>query len=198
MVDVVNDGRQIVARGSGDDDLARAGVDMRLRLCLGGIEAGALEHDVYAELAPGQIRGVGHLVDDDLLAVDDDVVILALALVEVHGMTLSDPVALRGVILQKMCEHLCGGQIVDRDDVITLCMEHLTESQTADTAKTVDSNFYGHSFIPFFSAFAVLNELNAESPAPPYSPTPYYNTTKADLQPFERVYAITFGRVCRG
>ena len=144
MVDVVNDGGQIVAGRSGDNDLAGACVDMRLSLGLAGVEAGALEDDVNAELAPGQIGSVRHLVDDDLLAIDDNVVVLAFTLVEVNGVALRNIVALRGVVLQQVREHLGGGQVVDGDDFVALSAEHLTESQTADAAKTIDSNFNRH------------------------------------------------------
>ena len=72
---------------------------MRLGLCLAGIEAGAFQDDVDIQLAPGQVSCVGHLVDDNLLAVDDDVVVLAFAFMVVDRMAVGDPVALGGVIL---------------------------------------------------------------------------------------------------
>ena len=148
MVDIIDDGGQIVAGRSGDNDLAGACVDMRLCLGLAGVEAGALEDDVNAELAPGQISRVGHLVDNDLLAVDNDVVVFAFALMEINGVALRNIVALRGVVLQQVREHLGGSQVVDGDDFVALSAEHLTESQTADTAKTIDRNFNRHNEFP--------------------------------------------------
>ena len=53
-------------------------------------------------------------------------------------------VALGGVVLQQVSQHLGRGQVVDSDDFEALSAEHLTESQTADTAKTVNSNFNRH------------------------------------------------------
>ena len=144
VVDVIDDGGQIVAGRSGDNDLAGACVDMSLCLCLAGIEAGALQHDVNAQLAPGQLSSVRHLVDDDLLAVDNDVVVFAFALMEINGVTLRNVVALRGVVLQKMRQHLCRGQVVDGDNLVAFRAEHLTECQTADTSKTIDRNFNRH------------------------------------------------------
>ena len=44
-----------------------------------------------------------------------------------------------------MGEHLGGGQVVDGDNIVALSAEHLTERQTANAAKTIDSNFYRHS-----------------------------------------------------
>ena len=111
---------------------------MSLSLGLAGVEAGALQDDVHVELAPGQLSGVGHGVNGDLLAVDDDVI---LAGFDGAGQSIG---ALGGVILQQMRQHLGGGQIVDGDDFVALSTEHLTERETADAAKTIDSNSYGH------------------------------------------------------
>ena len=69
-------------------------------------------------------------------------------------MALSSVVALSGVVLQQVSQHLGGGQIVDGNNLEALSAEHLTESQTADTAKTVNCNFdrHGNSSI-FITAF---------------------------------------------
>ena len=143
VVHVVDDGGQVVAGGRGDDNLAGASVDVGLALFLGGVEAGALQHDVHLQLAPGAIRSVLLGVDDDLMAVHDDGVVGGLNLVIV-GV-----VALGGVILQQVRQHLGGGQVVDGDDLVALSAEHLTESQAADAAKTIDSNFNSHwNYLP--------------------------------------------------
>ena len=55
--------------------------------------------------------------------------------------------ALSGVVLQQVSQHSGAGQVVDRDDFVAVRFKHLTESQTADTAKTIDSNFNSHSKI---------------------------------------------------
>ena len=39
-----------------------------------------------------------------------------------------------------MSEHSGAGKIVDSDDFITFRAEHLSESKTADSAESVDSN----------------------------------------------------------
>ena len=41
-----------------------------------------------------------------------------------------------------MSEHLGACEVVDSDNFITLCTEHLSECKTSDTTKTVDSDFY--------------------------------------------------------
>ena len=58
VVYVVNDGGQVVACGSGNNDLLGACIDVSLRLFLGGVEAGALQHNVYIQLAPRAVVGV--------------------------------------------------------------------------------------------------------------------------------------------
>ena len=147
VVDVVDDGGKIVARGSGDDDLARAGVDVSLRLRLAGVEAGALEHDVDLELLPREVGSLGHSVDGDLLAVDGDAaggddglaVLSHDGVLVGHLVTHRDVVALHGVVLEKMSEHLGAGEVVDSDDFVTFGAEHLSERKSADAAEAVDS-----------------------------------------------------------
>ena len=99
------------------------------------------------QLAPGAVLGVLNGVDLDLLAVDDDGVlggrndVLVLADLAAEG-------ALGGIVLQQVSQHLGAGQIVDGDDLVALSVEHLTESQTANAAKTIDSNSYSHFIVP--------------------------------------------------
>ncbi len=114
---------------------------MSLALSLGAIEACALENYVNAQLAPGQLGSVSLCIDGDLFTVNDNGVFAGLYSVQI----LADGAAialLSGVILEQVSEHFGIGQVVDSHNLITLCAEHLTESQTADTTKTVNSNFY--------------------------------------------------------
>ena len=82
---------------------------------------------------------------------------------EIDGVALRNIVALRGVILQKMRKHLGGGQVVDGDDFVALSAEHLTESQTADTAKTIDRNFNRHNEFPPYYLPAVTGQCTVIS-----------------------------------
>ena len=91
-----------------DDDLAGAGLEM-LRGVVAGAEApGRLDHDVDAELAPGQARrdrardGVG-----DARAVDEDR--------SVDDLDVAGEAAVDGVVLEQVGEHRRVGDIVDRD-----------------------------------------------------------------------------------
>ena len=134
LVDAVDDGGKVVAGGSGDDDFLCACVDVSLRFRLGGVEAGALEHDVHADLLPGKVSRVLLGVDLDLLAVHDDGAVLRFHFVG-EGV-----LALRAVVFEKVREHLRIGEVVDGDDLVAVRREHLTECQTTDPTEAVDSN----------------------------------------------------------
>ena len=138
VVDVEDDRRQIVAGRRRNDDLLRAGGKMRRSLFLRGIEARAFEHDVDVMLAPRNLRGIGFLVDVDLLAVDRDGILASFHLVRVFVL------ALRRIILQEVREHLGVREIVDGYDFIALCIKHLTKREAADTSETIDRYFYCH------------------------------------------------------
>ena len=118
---------------------------MRLRLCLRGVEARALENNVNADLAPRKVLRVLLRVDLQRLAVDRDGVRLVVSLNGVQAFAdLAAVAALSGIVLQKMCEHGGLRKIVDRNNLITLSAEHLSERQTANAAKTIDCNFNCH------------------------------------------------------
>ena len=155
LVDGVDDGLQVVAGGSRDDDLAGASLNVSLGLSLAGVEAGALQNDIDAQLAPRAILGILNGIDGDLLAVDDDVILASLNGVLVLA-DLAQERALSSVVLQQVSQHSGAGQIVDGDNFVAVGLKHLTESQTADTAKTIDSNFNSHSeILPRFVFFTL-------------------------------------------
>ena len=137
LIHAVNDGGQVVAGRSGNDDLLGARVDVGLGFGLGSEEAGALQHNVNADLAPGEVRRVFLGQDLDLLAIHGDG-----SLVGLDGVALVT--ALRGVIFQQVGKHFRAGEVVDRDDLVTLGAEHLAERQAANAAKAIDCNFYCH------------------------------------------------------
>ena len=59
-----------------------------------------------------------------------------------------------GIILQQVCQHLWAGQVVDCYYLITFGLEHLTECETTNTAKTVNCYFCHNS-----KTFLYKNEL---------------------------------------
>ena len=139
VVNVIDDGGEVIACGSGNDDLLGAGLDVGGSLVLSGEETGALENYVDAELAPGELFRVRLRVNGDFLAINGNRVLAC------DDLMLASIVALRGVILQKMREHLGGSKVVNGDNLGALMAEHLTESKATDAAKTVDSYLYCHT-----------------------------------------------------
>ena len=143
VVDVVNDSREVIAGRSRNNDFLCACFQVRRSFIFAGIEACALEDDVNFMFAPRNFFRVFDSIDDDLFAVDDDGVLFSLNSVFAFA-DLAAETALRGVILEKVSEHLRAGKIVYCHDLITLCVEHLTERKTTDTTETIDSNFNSH------------------------------------------------------
>src|SRR5919204_27072 len=104
-------------------------------------EAGRLDHDVDAEVAPAELRGIALGEDDELLAVDDDRVVAGLDRPVVGPQDR--------VVLQEVGQRLHVGDVVDRDplDVGVLGLggaEHIA----ADASEPVDSHAYGHGVSP--------------------------------------------------
>ena len=110
---------------------------MSLGLLAIGEEARGLNDNLNAELAPGQIGGVTLCEHLDVLAVDDD------ALVIVGHLTLE---ATRDrVVLQQVSKGLVVGQVVNGDDLdVRALLESGAEEVTADAAEAVDANAGGH------------------------------------------------------
>ena len=104
----------------------------------GSVEASALENNINIELAPRKISCVLLCVDFDGLAFNRDGVLTSAYRISVLIF------ALGRIVLQKMCKHFRAREIVDRNNIITLCIEHLSECKTTNTSKTVNSYFYCH------------------------------------------------------
>ena len=149
VVDVVNNGLEVLAGGSGNNNLLSASLDVSHGFLLGGVETGALQHNVHTDLAPGAVSRVLLGVDLDFFSVHDDGVLSSL-----YGvLVLTDSAKVRAlcsVVLQQVSEHLGAGQIVDGNHLIPLSAEHLAESKPADSAETVNRNFYRHCKNPPF------------------------------------------------
>ena len=141
FVYAVNDGFQVVAGRSGNNNFLCARVKVCLRFFFRGVEAGAFENNVNTDFAPGKVFCVFHCIDGDFFAVYNNVIVAGF-----NGVfcftDFAAIAALSGIILQKMSKHFGIGQIVDGNNLIAFCAEHLSERKTTDSAETVNSNFY--------------------------------------------------------
>ena len=137
LVDAEDD-RDVLALGRGaDDDLLRAGVDVRPGLRGVGEEAGALEHDVDAQVAPRQVGRVALGEDLDLAAVDDDR--------RVAGPDVARIGAVGRVALEQERVHLGVDQVVDGDDLdVRGALDERLERLATDPAEAVDADAGGH------------------------------------------------------
>jgi hypothetical protein len=128
----------LVRRRGRDDDLGRARVEVLGGVGALGEEAGGLDDDVGAQVAPRQVGRVALGEHLEQLAVDQDAVIGDL---DRPGVRAQDR-----VVLQQVRERLRVGQVVDGDplDVGVLGLGG-TEEVAADAAEAVDPDAYGHA-----------------------------------------------------
>ena len=96
-----------------------------------------------------KISSILFSIDFDGLAANGDAVLTCAYSACMLVSTLS------GIILQKMSEHGRRSQVINRDHFITLSTKHLTECQTANTTKTINSNFNRHGNILHFKITAL-------------------------------------------
>ena len=137
LVDAEDD-RDVLALGRGaDDDLLRAGVEVRAGLRGVGEEAGALEDDVDAEVAPRQVGRIPLGEDLDLAAVDDDR--------RVAGPNVAGVRAVGRVVLEQERVHLGVDEVVDGDDLdVRGALDERLERLPTDPAEAVDADAGGH------------------------------------------------------
>ena len=127
---------------------------MSLGLLSGGVEAGALEHELNAiVLDPRDVVGILLGVNLVFLAIDHDGVFGGGDLN--RGAIVMTEGAVGAVVLQQVGQHGRGGQIVDCSDLnvtglaaTSLQLEDAAESQTTDTTKAVNTNLNCHVILP--------------------------------------------------
>ena len=135
VVHAVDERAVDVDPGGRDDDLLGASREVHGGLVARPEHAGALEDDVDAELAPGQLRGIalGRGADD----------LVADAKPALHGLGVV-PAAVHRVVLQQVREHVVGGEIVDVDELDVVAVPARTKDVAPDPAEAVDADLDAH------------------------------------------------------
>ena len=129
--------------GGGDDDLFGAALQMRLALFGGGEHAGGFHNVIRANLAPRDLGRVHQVKDLDGLAVDGELFVL-----DLHRAVEA---AVDGIVLGHV-NHVVAvnGGIVNSDHLVFVRLLHrCTEHQSADAAKSVDTDFDCHKNLSF-------------------------------------------------
>lgn len=129
------------------------GVDVALGLGGVGEQAGRFDDDVHAQIFPRQ--GGGAFLDGqalDLLAVDDQRVVLGKAGVGLLANDRPRELALGGVILQQVGEVIGRDEVVDGDHLDLLAQQTLIadrpEDQPTNAAEPINTNTNCHSVAP--------------------------------------------------
>ena len=149
FVYAVNDSFKVFACGSRDNNLFSACVNMSLALIFGAVETCALQNNVNADFAPGELGSVCFFINCKGFAVYCDCVSFVVSFNSVKIFADFAAVsALCCVVFQQISKHRGLCEVVDSNNIITFCTKHLTESQTSDTTETVNRNFYCHNNFP--------------------------------------------------
>jgi hypothetical protein len=140
-VDAEGDGHVRLLGGGGDDHLLGAGLEVLGGVGAGGEEAGRLDHDVDAEVAPGQSGRIALGEDLDLVAAGDDRVAVDL---DPAGVAAEDR-----VVLEQVGHRGRVDEVVDRDEVdVRARLLGGPEDVAPDAAETVDADLHSHEPIP--------------------------------------------------
>jgi len=153
VVDAEDDGDVLTLRRSGDDDLLGASHDVTLGLLGIGEEAGGLDDELNTELGPGQFSRALGADDEDVLAVDDENVVVSLVgggLLRGNGAVEA---TLGRVVLQEVGQIVGRDDVAHRDDVERRAEEALlnegAEYEATDAAETIDCDFNCHFSLRF-------------------------------------------------
>ncbi len=131
---------------------------MSLGLLSGGVEAGALEHELNAVVSnPLEVASVALSIDRVFLAVNDDGVVGGLDVNRGAVNVLEHTVG--AVVLEQISQSGRRRQIVDSGDLdvgsfaaLLLQFENAAEGETTNTTEAVDTNLYCHVVLPLGTA----------------------------------------------
>ena len=127
------DGAEMITCSTDSSQMARG-------LVLGRETARRLHDDLHAEVAPGNLRGVGMGEDPQLFAVDEDR--------RLHADFVRNR-AVHGVVFQQVGQRRGVGEIVARHELdIRILRQRGADDIPSDPPETIDSNTY-HGILRF-------------------------------------------------
>ena len=134
LVDAEHDGDIFVPGRCGDDDAPGAALEVRRRLARIGEETGRFDHELGAQLAPGDPGWVALGHHGHAPAIDHDGVGLR------PHLAREAPVV--AVVLEQVGVGLCVGEVVDRDHLqrIGVVVQHGLERLAPDASEAVDAD----------------------------------------------------------
>ena len=133
VVDPEHDRHVWILRGRGDDDLRGAGVEVGRGPVAVGEEAGRLDHDVDAEVAPRQLLRIALGEKLELLAADGD---LAVADLDVLLELAQDR-----VVLEQVRHRFGVPEVIRRDHIeVALPLQVSAEEVPPDPPEPVDAD----------------------------------------------------------
>src|SRR5690606_10662174 len=146
VVDAIDDGGvDVLAAGRRDDDLFRAALEVGGGLFLGGEQAGAFQHHVDPQVAPGQLGGITLGQHTDAVAVDHRGIAI--------GLDGAGDAAVGGVVAREVGVGLGVAQVVDRHDLEVVLLAVLVvgpKDIAANAAIAIDRHAYGHDGSPVY------------------------------------------------
>jgi hypothetical protein len=138
-VDAVHDGRHVLAFGRARDDHEfRPGLDVLASILRLGEEAGALQHDVHTQLAPGQTGRVALAEIAVWLAVDDQI--------PATGGYWFAVAPVNCVVLDQVGDIVKRGNIIDGDKLQFGSVEDDLEGCAPDASQSIDADLSHHRF----------------------------------------------------
>ena len=142
QVDAADEHGGVILGGSAHDDVLGTGVDVALAELLGQVLAGALANMLRTHGSPGNVLDLHRGEDGVLLAVDDQTAVISL--------DSAGELAVNRVILEHV-SHVLGVHegVVQSDDLNIVMSQGSAESETANAAKAIDTNFREHGKTPF-------------------------------------------------
>ncbi len=139
VVHAHDDGDVLVLGRRGDDDLLGARVKVRLGLRAVGEEAGGLDDDVDAQLAPGEVGGLALGEHLDRMAVGHEAVLGDLDRVE------GAPVD--GIVLEQVGHRRNVAEVVHCHNLDLGIVHHRAERQAADATESVNAYLDCHAYL---------------------------------------------------